>query len=1061
LQFAVCRRCPTSYHRKCLPKKIAFEDVVSKGIIQRAWEGLIPNRILIYCLKHELDDELRTPPRNHIQFPDDGQRNKKQVSEKLKKKEEVVQKKRKLDSADACRRSSLEKIQKGVDLSSIKAEDGPKKSVRRSTLPDPSKKRKVGDASVKPLNRSGSIKVTKSTDENRVSLGDQLYNNFFSKGSVSANSRKEDTPPDSEPKQTLTDKPVAKDKGVSLSLDDASKQRILALVKDAGSSITLEKIIERHKMPTTYGYSSRNAVDKSLTLGKVEVSVEAICAALKELEKGCSVEDAKTVCEPGLLNQIIKWKTKLGGYLAPFLNGARYTSLGRHFTKVDKLKEIVDLLHCYVQDGDMMVDFCCGSNDFSLLMKEKLDKIGTRCSYKNYDLVQAKNNFNFEKRDWMTVSPNELPTGSKLIMGLNPPFGKNARDANKFINKALEFKPKLLILIAPPETERLGKKNPPYDLIWEDDEMLAGKSFYLPGSVDMNNNQLDDWNVTTSLLNLWSRQDWSAEHKAIAQRHGHLSRLQEQTHSETHHEMLVSDKAMEAPDLNGEIPMSSDGHPVQNDVREASVLESHKDGSPSDNKKRDVRERSKSSHGKNCSKEDSKKRGRDEAKPGRESSVTSPAFKERGLSQDKERGPSPLSKMYDKHPRLSQPREVREQSNSSLRKNRSDEDSKKRLPDKGKRGRESSETSPSSKERGLSQERGQSPRGKSYDKHPRLSPPREVRQHGNRSPGKNRSDKDLKKRQPDRSNRRRESDETSSAFKERGPSQEKGQSPLSEMYDKLPRLSPPIVSRGRSLEDGNFSEPPELGHYLTRYGENRVDEIDRVYSLGREEHVPGGGRVWPSGASPSRGLDYGHILDYGVRNPSVTEEHVLGGTRGWPSGASPGHGLHYGRSLDYGVGNLAEQFPGYQRETMDNGGHRSYVSELGQNYPSDSAIRSDGRLYGQQQQYHDSLGGRRSGGYLGIGDPGLPSPYGPLNPAPGSSYNRMSSTSAMARYLPQLDEMNHTRVNPLAAVPPHHTAGRNGIPDPHAPTAGYRVDSMGLPPAYRPYPEHNSSGWLN
>lgn len=45
-------------------------------------------------------------------------------------------------------------------------------------------------------------------------------------------------------------------------------------MKDAGSSITLEKIIERHKMPTTYGYSSRNAVDKSLTLGKVEVSVE-------------------------------------------------------------------------------------------------------------------------------------------------------------------------------------------------------------------------------------------------------------------------------------------------------------------------------------------------------------------------------------------------------------------------------------------------------------------------------------------------------------------------------------------------------------------------------------------------------------------------------------------------------------------------------------------------------------------------------------------------------------------------------------------------------------------
>lgn len=39
-------------------------------------------------------------------------------------------------------------------------------------------------------------------------------------------------------------------------------------------------------------------------------------------------------------------------------------------------------------------------------------------------------------------------------MGLNPPFGLKASLANKFINKALEFKPKLLILIVPEETKR-------------------------------------------------------------------------------------------------------------------------------------------------------------------------------------------------------------------------------------------------------------------------------------------------------------------------------------------------------------------------------------------------------------------------------------------------------------------------------------------------------------------------------------------------------------------------------------------------------------------------------
>ncbi|KAG0491273.1 hypothetical protein HPP92_004671 [Vanilla planifolia] len=85
-----------------------------------------------------------------------------------------------------------------------------------------------------------------------------------------------------------------------------------------------------------------------------------------------------------------------------------------------------------------------------------------------------------------------------LIMGLNPPFGVNARLANQFIDKALTFKPKLLILIVPEETRRLDQKNPQYDLIWEDRESLSGKSFYLPGSIDICDKQIEQWNLETS-----------------------------------------------------------------------------------------------------------------------------------------------------------------------------------------------------------------------------------------------------------------------------------------------------------------------------------------------------------------------------------------------------------------------------------------------------------------------------------------------------------------------------------------------------------------------------------
>ncbi|KAL5861804.1 hypothetical protein ACOSQ4_003100 [Xanthoceras sorbifolium] len=108
------------------------------------------------------------------------------------------------------------------------------------------------------------------------------------------------------------------------------------------------------------------------------------------LEEGCTIEEAKTVCEPEVLNQVFQWKRKLDFYLAPFLHSKRYTSFGRHFTAIEKLKEIVARLHWYVQSGDTIVDFCCGANDFSSQMRGKLEQMGKSCSFRNYDLLPPK-----------------------------------------------------------------------------------------------------------------------------------------------------------------------------------------------------------------------------------------------------------------------------------------------------------------------------------------------------------------------------------------------------------------------------------------------------------------------------------------------------------------------------------------------------------------------------------------------------------------------------------------------------------------------------------------------
>ncbi|CAM0906122.1 unnamed protein product [Alopecurus aequalis] len=65
LWLAVCRRCPVSYHKKCLPRNISFESKRGKSI--RAWQ--LDDRIIMYCGHHEIEDTIATPCRDHIRLP--------------------------------------------------------------------------------------------------------------------------------------------------------------------------------------------------------------------------------------------------------------------------------------------------------------------------------------------------------------------------------------------------------------------------------------------------------------------------------------------------------------------------------------------------------------------------------------------------------------------------------------------------------------------------------------------------------------------------------------------------------------------------------------------------------------------------------------------------------------------------------------------------------------------------------------------------------------------------------------------------------------------------------
>ncbi|XP_061360952.1 protein ENHANCED DOWNY MILDEW 2 isoform X2 [Gastrolobium bilobum] len=594
LHFAVCRRCPKSYHRKCLPRKIAFDDIEEEDIITRAWEGLLPNnRILIYCLKHEIDDELGTPIRDHIKFPNFKATVREINAEEKRKpatKERVMLNKDNADLHNLLSKRNTAKVSKlSGKMSSAKVGIKKSEQIFGSNI----SRKKVNEAS-------------RFLNENKRSIS------------------KETERSDCEENKLSLVKPTKKLSKALPALDADSERRLLALFKEATSSVTLANVIKEHKFASTHAHSLKNVVEKTIRVGKLEGSVEAVRTALRMLEDGHSIRDAEAVCEPDVLNQIFKWKDKLRVYLAPVLCGNRYTSYGRHFTQLEKLEGIVDRLHWYVQNGDTIVDFCCGANDFSTLMKKKLEENGKRCSYKNYDLLPTKNDFNFEMRDWMTVQPKELPTGSQLIMGLNPPFGLKAALANKFIDKALEFRPKLMILIVPPETERLDKKRSPYDLVWQDENFLAGKSFYLPGSVDANDRQIEQWNVKPPPLYLWSRPDWTDKHMVIAQEHGHLFSQHEVLKTESFND----EKSPASHTMDGNhVDDLFLGHDLlkstDNEEDHASMNESQKGSSPHGNVDRESQDRQE--YWVKMAENTSWKRKRTEENEGGGLSVTSPA----------------------------------------------------------------------------------------------------------------------------------------------------------------------------------------------------------------------------------------------------------------------------------------------------------------------------------------------------------------------------------------------------------------------------------------------------
>jgi len=138
-------------------------------------------------------------------------------------------------------------------------------------------------------------------------------------------------------------------------------------------------------------------------------------------------------------------------------------------------------VHPYLLPTDTFVDFACGQNTFAPLLTDAVTKKPLRSV--SFDVLSpADLTAGFTRKPWTHVDAvTDLPAG-ELVIGVNPPFGFQNKQAIEFVEHALCAQPRLLVLIMP-MTNYCPRG---YELIIRDDRICRGGVFYTPGSTASN-----------------------------------------------------------------------------------------------------------------------------------------------------------------------------------------------------------------------------------------------------------------------------------------------------------------------------------------------------------------------------------------------------------------------------------------------------------------------------------------------------------------------------------------------------------------------------------------------
>ena len=86
----------------------------------------------------------------------------------------------------------------------------------------------------------------------------------------------------------------------------------------------------------------------------------------------------------------------------------RFTSFGRHFSDGEILNFVADKLVPFLLDGDILIDFSCGRNEFLPLVRQRAAEVGVIVGpIFAWDLLCPKNMEGFTKADWLKTTTGD------------------------------------------------------------------------------------------------------------------------------------------------------------------------------------------------------------------------------------------------------------------------------------------------------------------------------------------------------------------------------------------------------------------------------------------------------------------------------------------------------------------------------------------------------------------------------------------------------------------------------------------------------------------------------